>query len=125
MGHGTLRTLAGRTTRMVGGLAPLRGDDGGIVATHRWKPSAHEGRIPPGDRGIYGTFGTLRYDYGRRGGCTCVANRGMSEGTCTDSPTDASLGFKRCSIRTLPQHKQKTPGYCWPTPKYRNCYAFS
>jgi len=38
-----------------------------------------------------------------------VASRGMSEGTCTDSPTDESLGFKRFSIRTLPQHKQKTP----------------
>ena len=40
--------------------------------------------------------------------CTCVASRGMSEGTCTDSPTDESLGFKRFSIRTLPQHKQQT-----------------
>jgi hypothetical protein len=77
-------------------------------------------RIHPCDRGIYGTFGTLRYDYGRRGGMHVCGGRGMSEGTCTDSPTDESLGFKRFSIRTLPQHKQKTPVTCTPSHLYAN-----
>ena len=87
---------------MVGGLAPLRGDDGGIVATHRWKPSAHEARIPPGDRGIYGTFGTLRYDYGRRGGMHMCGESRHERRHLYRFPNGRVLGFQTMQYQNTP-----------------------